>query len=535
MKARVAFFSVLVTAFAASSCFAQSGGYSEGFTFTKVPDLLSGTSTPHKLVPRNAPAAGETFFDDRFGTVLTCATEADYIHNRHEYSRFDPFNRDHSRIILDPERRWRVYSTAAYPYNRLENLVMEIDLEEPRWDQQDPNLIWGLYDFQIRTVNVETKETVVVKDFSADPTLGPLIAQEPVYRITTRDEGETSTDKRYWVFFLQGDERIDYVHRYIFTWDHKTDQIIGLYEIAPNEVDVDYVGLSPLGNWVIIGGDDYNQGNLKGLTVANRELTDFRHVGFIGHQDVGLTTDSLEVLVGQNTATDYVDVVLLGPNLQSIPLIRLLYEDASPYGMQSGLHVSCNMPGYCVISTYIEAGLPEKNWLDRSIILVKLDLSEPTGYYLAKVYGTTGSYYEETHATITTDGSKVVWASNWNKDVGLEQVFLMQLDMPPNWVQLVGVDDPRSEVPETIRLMQNSPNPFNPRTTIRYTVPTHGLVSVAVFDVLGNKVDTILNKQQPAGSYEVELAMRSDVSSGVYFYQLRASGFVETKKMVLLK
>jgi hypothetical protein len=99
------------------------------------------------------------------------------------------------------------------------------------------------------------------------------------------------------------------------------------------------------------------------------------------------------------------------------------------------VHISCNTSGYCVISTEISLGLAEQNWFDRTITLVKLDRSNPRVFYLAKVYGTTGAYWEETHGTISNDGSKVVWATNWNQNVGQEQVFLMQLDMPAktNW------------------------------------------------------------------------------------------------------
>lgn len=64
-----------------------------------------------------------------------------------------------------------------------------------------------------------------------------------------------------------------------------------------------------------------------------------------------------------------------------------------------------------MISTYIEPGLQEKNWLDRSIILVRLERQNPHAFYLAKVYGTTRTYWEETHATITNNGSRVVLPS----------------------------------------------------------------------------------------------------------------------------
>jgi hypothetical protein len=147
----------------------------------------------------------------------------------------------------------------------------------------------------------------------------------------------------------------------------------------------------------------------------------------------------------QNSRTDYIDLIPLDLNSKVVnsvsdyannlvqPLVRLYYASSAPTGLNSGVHISCNYSGYCLISTNTEPNLPEQNWLDRTITLVRLDRSNPRVFYLAKVYNTTGAYWEETQATITEDGSKVVWASNWGQNVGQEKVFVMQLDMPPNW------------------------------------------------------------------------------------------------------
>lgn len=257
-------------------------------------------------------------------------------------------------------------------------------------------------------------------------------------------------DKRFWAFFLQGTNE-DYRVRYIFTWDRQQDKVLGVYPIPSSEAEIDWVGMSPLGNWVLIGGDPWNGGNLTGLTMANKELTQFHRLDYAtAHSDVGLDSNGNEVIVMQNARTDYIDLIPIDLNTQPIlesggsyentnrtPIVRLFYSSESPYGLQSGVHISCNVPGYCVVSTYIEPGLQEQNWLDRTIILVRLDRQNPRAFYLAKVYGTYGTYWEETHATITNDGSKVVWASNWNRSVGEEKVFLMQLDMPPNWEELI--------------------------------------------------------------------------------------------------
>jgi photosystem II stability/assembly factor-like uncharacterized protein len=97
-------------------------------------------------------------------------------------------------------------------------------------------------------------------------------------------------------------------------------------------------------------------------------------------------------------------------------------------------------------------------------------------------------------------------------------------------------------LPATFSLEQNYPNPFNPSTKIKYNVPgiianeayQSQLVTLKVFDVLGNESATLVNEQKLSGTYEVEFDARG-LTSGVYFYQLRAGSFIETKKMLLLK
>jgi hypothetical protein len=113
------------------------------------------------------------------------------------------------------------------------------------------------------------------------------------------------------------------------------------------------------------------------------------------------------------------------------------------------------------------------------------------------------------------------------------------------------------EPPMEFSLSQNYPNPFNPSTKIKFTIPASdnpllrgargGLVTLKVYDVLGNEIATLVNEELSPGEYEVEFSGHSDegqnLPSGVYFYQLRTKGpetssgqgIIQTKKMILLK
>lgn len=83
-------------------------------------------------------------------------------------------------------------------------------------------------------------------------------------------------------------------------------------------------------------------------------------------------------------------------------------------------------------------------------------------------------------------------------------------------------------------LLQNFPNPFNPVTTIRYSVPVRTEVNVTIFDVLGHAVAVLVNETKQAGNHEVRWNAER-YASGVYFYQIRTNSFVSRKKLLLLK
>ena len=99
---------------------------------------------------------------------------------------------------------------------------------------------------------------------------------------------------------------------------------------------------------------------------------------------------------------------------------------------------------------------------------------------------------------------------------------------------LTDVKQGNANIPQSYSLLQNYPNPFNPSTFIRYQIPKSGFVSLKIYDILGNEVKALVNETKSAGSYEVKFD-GSDLSSGIYFYQLKTNNYTATKKLMLLK
>ncbi len=91
-------------------------------------------------------------------------------------------------------------------------------------------------------------------------------------------------------------------------------------------------------------------------------------------------------------------------------------------------------------------------------------------------------------------------------------------------------------IPDNYQLFQNYPNPFNPSTTINYQLPSSSWVTLKVFDMLGREVSTLVNEYKYAGRYRCEFRIDNrELSSGIYFYTIKAVNFFKSAKMILLK
>ncbi|MBE0550833.1 MAG: T9SS type A sorting domain-containing protein [Ignavibacterium sp.] len=96
------------------------------------------------------------------------------------------------------------------------------------------------------------------------------------------------------------------------------------------------------------------------------------------------------------------------------------------------------------------------------------------------------------------------------------------------------VEQIKDIIPDKFKLEQNYPNPFNPTTKIRYSIPEYSSVTLKVFNLLGEEIETLFEGEQPAGVYEAAFDA-SNLSSGIYFYSLKTDNASLTKKMLLVR
>ncbi|OGU76069.1 MAG: hypothetical protein A2V93_04165 [Ignavibacteria bacterium RBG_16_34_14] len=131
----------------------------------------------------------------------------------------------------------------------------------------------------------------------------------------------------------------------------------------------------------------------------------------------------------------------------------------------------------------------------------------------------------------TTAEPKSYSFTDQNLNSGIYKYRLKQIDFDGTFKYLPEVEVLTST---EFALNQNYPNPFNPSTSIKYQIPADGIVTLKIFDILGNEVKTLVKEHKPVGRYEVEFDA-SDLASGVYIYRMQVNGFTSTKKLMLLK
>ena len=118
----------------------------------------------------------------------------------------------------------------------------------------------------------------------------------------------------------------------------------------------------------------------------------------------------------------------------------------------------------------------------------------------------------------------------WEENQDMIEAHILALN--ETQISITGVESINLNIPTSYSLSQNYPNPFNTTTLIKFDVPQSDLVTLKVYDLLGQEVATLVNEEVDAGYHQVTFNA-SDLTTGIYFYTVNAGGFTMSKKMIL--
>jgi Secretion system C-terminal sorting domain len=144
------------------------------------------------------------------------------------------------------------------------------------------------------------------------------------------------------------------------------------------------------------------------------------------------------------------------------------------------------------------------------------------------------SSYVQFSIPIDYTGSEIPDSAYIHISAGSVDVGTYALIDDLSWEETVGIDELSNDIPSEFKINQNYPNPFNPLTTIEYSIPKTSYVELKVFDVLGNEVATLVNKELSAGFYKAVFS-DGNLASGLYIARIIAGNYSQSIKMSLVK
>ena len=421
------------------------------------------------------PQKGAPFTDPNFHTTLiriTDKTEYQDAGIENEYSKTDPENCDGTTVILRGDTgNWYLYDTATFEMKKLFGSWFFDGIEpEPRWSATDPEILYYIYETELRTYNLDTDTSAVVHDFSSDfPSAN---------YITTGSEGNPSLDQRYWSFLIK-DSDFNLISAVVY--DKQTNSIVGHREVFPDKVED--ISMDMSGNHCMLGFD------LHVFQICYRDFSSIRDLppGANGHNDFTLTADGSDVLVYQNTQTDYICMTDLDTLIET-PLIQIPFT-VNP---DIGLHISGNCaekPGWVLVSTYGAKQPPSglsHSWMDTQLFMLQLQ-QNPIVWRIAHTHAYTSydytgekNYFAEAFAAINKGGSRVYFGSNWG-DLTVDYTDTYQVMLPSSWNTIVPASSPLVTSTPTPSITDGPDNTALPSNSIFLIISAAIITAAVVF------------------------------------------------------
>jgi hypothetical protein len=400
--------------------------------------LVTGTEV-YPLPDMPEPAPRQWFTDPTFGTCLVRVT--DRVHDPspddtspglvNEYARVQSFNADGNRLLVHgTEGTWYLYD--AQTLLPLDQLPLEV---EPRWDADDPDVLYYSDETRLLSYDVQTQVQSEVHDFADD------LPGQNLAAVWTRYEGSPSRDRRYWGLMAEDNSWTPVA---FLVYDRQTDQVTirDMRGVPGVEDDVDHVTMSPLGTYFIASFDlGCEEGRLGddahpcGLMVYDHDLTNGRGLlRVIGHYDPALDVQGREVIVYQDIDTDHISMLDLATGVVT-PLWEIDFSHTA-----IGLHFSglaFDRPGWALVSTHDDDPLTY-TWMDDQVFVIELKAGGRV-VRLAHTHSVVNDdldldYWAEPHATVNSDMTRVLFTTDWGRS-GTGEVEMFMIALPPDWTE----------------------------------------------------------------------------------------------------
>lgn len=391
------------------------------------------------------PPRGVTIQDPVFHTDIVRITDAlaDTGKNYCQpgYPKHDIENADGTKLVIQSYKwpAWHLWN-ANPPYNKIKDLPPKlVDTKDPdvRWDASDPSILYSTYKSQFLKYNINTDQITVLHDFKTD------FPDKPIARVYTAEEGDASTDKRYWAFKIRC---YDATHSPTW-WDtayvvydkdyfeKDNGKIISvLNEGSPLWRSAGFISMSPTGKYVWIGDTHY---------VYPRDFSSIRSLGCSGHADMAISAEGKEVVVcgkQRNEGYSNMGVWVMMAELETGQQTWL-----TPMAKGGGVyHISSNSverPGWAVISVYGPTyPAVATAWDQHTIYMSELTTRRdppPRVWRVAHSHTVRKGYSDDQFAKINRKGTKIWFGSGWGQfysPVG-SQYDVYQVNLPSTWYQ----------------------------------------------------------------------------------------------------
>lgn len=425
MKSNVAALAVLITVLIIMTLIMST----HALAGAAVPSSFNFVMGPDSYIPSDTtmPQKGTKFIDPNFHTQIVRITDKSDGYSgagiENEYSKVDPENSDGAYVILrGNDGEWYLYDASTFQMKEHLAGITGGEEPEPRWDALNPKIFYYLCGTELRSYHIGTDASTTIHDFNKE---FPSAAY-----ISTKSEGDASLDRRFWSFMV---EDSSYSVTSVIVFDRTSNSIVGKKNGFPDSVNWVSMGMS--GKHCVIGYDTHV------TQVFSKDFSTGINLpeGANGHMDFALTPADKDVMVYQNTATDWIAMADLGTGVET-PLVKIPFDVNSDIG----LHFSGNCadtPGWVLVSTYGSKNTPlgeNHSWMDTQLFMVELR-ANPNIWRIAHTHSYTHldytdekNYFAEAFASINTRGSKIYFGANWGH-FNTDYTDTYQVTLPTEW------------------------------------------------------------------------------------------------------